>query len=279
VAYCHNPFRYAWNDRDRTLAAWPDPVSRTVLRGMFRRWRQWDWIAAQRVNRYVVNSSTTQARVRAYFGRPSSVVHPPVHTARFRPGVLGDHYVVVSELMAHKRIDVAVEAFNRLRLPLLVVGDGPDARRLRRLAGPTVTFTGRLPDTTVAEVLASARALVQTSVEEFGIAAVESQAAGRPVIARRGGGVLETVIDGETGCLWSGGVNELSDAVAHFDDAAIDSEACVRNASRFDAAVFRRAMYAEVTEACTAQAHESPNERRALPPARAVTPSRHIARP
>src|SRR3954470_5135028 len=125
VCYCHNPFRYAWNDRERTLSS-RDPVTRAALRSVFRRWRQWDWIAAQRVDRYVTNSHTTQSRVRAYFGRDSNVVYPPVDTARFTPETPGDRYLVLSELMPHKRIDLAVRAFTRLGLPLTVAGDGPD---------------------------------------------------------------------------------------------------------------------------------------------------------
>src|SRR5919202_3909929 len=104
VSYCHNPFRYAWNDRDRTLAARRDPVSRAVLRSLFHRWRQWDWIAAQRVDGYLANSQTTRRRIRTYFGRQSRVVHPPVDTARFRtlpPDGLARHYLVLSELMRH----------------------------------------------------------------------------------------------------------------------------------------------------------------------------------
>jgi glycosyltransferase involved in cell wall biosynthesis len=164
VTYCHNPFRYAWNDRERTLARLPDPVSRVLMRGLLRRWRQWDWIAAQRTDRYVSNSRTTQARIQAYFGRSSSIVHPPVETSRFSPGPVGDHYALVSELMPHKEIDIAVEAFNHLGLPLIVIGDGPDYRRLRRLAGSTVRLAGRLPDADVAQVLQGARALVMTAV-------------------------------------------------------------------------------------------------------------------
>ncbi len=160
VSYCHNPFRYAWNDRDSTLVRRRNPVTRAFLRGAFRRWRQWDWIAAQRTDRYIANSRMTQARIRAYFGRDARVVYPPVDVSRFSPGPVGDHYAMVSELMPHKQIDVAIEAFNRLRLPLIIVGDGPAARGLRRLAGPTVKFTGRLSDAGVAQVLQGARALV-----------------------------------------------------------------------------------------------------------------------
>ncbi len=246
VSYCYNPFRYAWNDRDRTLATRHDPVTRTFLRGIFRRWRQWDWIAAQRTDRYVAISRTTQARIRAYFGRESNVVYPPVDTERFHRAAVGDHYALVSELMPHKQIEDAIKAFNALRRPLVVVGDGPDARRLRRAAGPTITFTGRIADAQVAEILQSARALVVTAIEEFGMVAVEAQAAGRPVVARRGGGALETVVDGVTGCFWSGDSDDLVEAILGFDDGAVDPQSCIRNAARFNRASFRQAIQAEV---------------------------------
>jgi glycosyltransferase involved in cell wall biosynthesis len=203
----------------------------------------------------VANSRTTQARIRTFFGRESAVVHPPVQAGRFSPGAVADHYVLVSELLPHKQAAVAIEAFNQLRLPLVIVGDGPDARRLRRHAGPTIHFAGRLPDQALAEVLRSARALVQPSVEEFGIAAVESQAAGRPVIARRAGGALETVLEGTTGCLWDGGSEDLARAVLSFDDAAVDPQACVNNAARFDVASFRAGITAEVRAACASRSH------------------------
>ena len=270
VSYCHNPFRYAWNDRDQTLARLRDPVTRTFLRATFRRWRQWDWIAAQRTDRYVANSQITQARIRTYFGREAAVVHPPVDTGRFAPGAVGEHYVVVSELMAHKQIDVAIEAFNRLGRPLVVIGDGPDYRRLKRQAAPTIQFAGRLSDGDVASALAGARALVLTSVEEFGIAAVESQAAGRPVIAKRGGGALETVIDGVTGCFWSGGPDELAAAVLGFDDVAVDPDECVANARRFDAVTFRRGMMREIRAAQLGDSRREIRERQPLASTRLV---------
>jgi glycosyltransferase involved in cell wall biosynthesis len=254
VSYCHNPFRYAWNDRDRTLTRTRDPVTRAFLRSTFRRWRQWDWIAAQRTDRYVANSHATQARVHAYFGRESAVVYPPVDTARFSAGRVGDHYAVVSKLMPHKQIEVAITAFNILRLPLVVVGDGPDARSLRRSAGPTIHFSGRAPDAAVAEIVQRARALVVTSVEEFGIAAVEAQAAGRPVIARGEGGALETIEDGVTGCFFSGGADELALAVTEFDDGAVDPGACVRNAARFSRANFQANFRLEVDGAAAVDA-------------------------
>lgn len=248
VCYCHNPFRYVWNERDQTLAR-RGRLTRVALRKLFAWWRKWDWVAAQRTDSYIANAELARERIRAYFGREATVVHPPVHVERFSPGPVGDHYAIVAELMPHKQIDVAVEAFNRLRRPLLVVGDGPAYRRLRRAAGPTISFTGRLPDAEVAFVLRSARALVITSVEEFGITSVEAQAAGRPVIARGAGGALETIVDRITGCFWSGGPGELTAAVAAFDETEIDSRACVANAARFAPPRFRAGIQAEVMDA------------------------------
>ena len=246
VCYCHNPFRYAWNARQETLAA-RDPVSRAALGAVFQRWRQWDWIAAQRVDAYIANSQTTKRRVARYFGREATVLHPPVEIERFAPSTPGEVYLVLSELMAHKRIDIAVRAFNDLGRPLLIVGNGPDGRRLRRLAGPTVTFTGRVSDSEAAHLLAHTRALVVTATEEFGIAAVEAQAAGRPVIALNDGGVRETVIEGVTGAFFERPEPaELAGAVRSFDALAVDPGACVANARRFDGTQFRRGLEAVI---------------------------------
>jgi glycosyltransferase involved in cell wall biosynthesis len=249
VCYCHNPFRYAWNARDETLAR-RDPVSRAVLRMIFQRWRQWDWIAAQRVDAYIANSETTRLRIERFFGREATVLHPPVVTGRFAPGPVGDDYVVLSELMPHKHIDVAVRAFNMLGRPLTVVGNGPDERRLRRLAGPTIRFAGRVSDEQAAAILQRGRALVVTATEEFGIAAVEAQAAGRPVIALREGGVRETVIDGITGAFYDQqDPAVLAAVVRRFDALAADPQACVDNARRFDVAHFRHGVRAIVDAA------------------------------
>jgi glycosyltransferase involved in cell wall biosynthesis len=262
VSYCHNPFRYAWNERERALAERRDPVTRAALAAVLHRWRAWDRRVAARVDRYVTNSASTRWRIRDCFRRDATVVHPPVDTARFEAvagGPAEERYVLLSALMSHKRIDLAIEAFNRLRRPLVVVGDGPDAGRLRSLAGPTIAFAGRVDDARAAQLLADARAVVVTSVEEFGIAAVEAQAAGRPVIAAAGGGAVETVVEGVTGVLWSGGADGLAEAVAAFDALAVDPGACVENARRFDAAVFRDAFPREVEAAVRARRSDQPS--------------------
>jgi glycosyltransferase involved in cell wall biosynthesis len=163
---------------------------------------------------------------------------------------VGAHYLVLAELMPHKRIDVAIRAFNALGAPLVVVGDGPEWRSLRRLAGPTVRLTGRLGDADVADLLRSARALVVTAEEEFGIAAVESLASGRPVIALRRGGVLETVREGVTGAFYDDGDDPraLAEAVARFEPALVDPAECVASARRFSVARFQERLRAIVAE-------------------------------
>jgi glycosyltransferase involved in cell wall biosynthesis len=261
VCYCHNPFRYAWTEREPTIAARPAPL-RLPLRILLSRWRTWDWIAAQRVDRYVANSSLTAARIERYFGREADVLHPPIELDRFRPGEVGEHYLVVAELMAHKQIDVAVHAFNRLRMPLTVVGDGPELRRLRRLAGPTVRFTGRLSDDRVADLMRSARALIVTAAEEFGIAAVEALASGRPVIALGAGGVLESVREGATGTYYRASDPEaLAEVVARFDPSAFDPAVCVAAAQRFGVGRFQAALRAIVEDAVAAERAPRPEER------------------
>jgi glycosyltransferase involved in cell wall biosynthesis len=261
VCYCHNPFRYAWTEREATVAARPAPI-RLPLRMLLSRWRQWDWVVAQRVDRYVANPQLTRKRIERYFGRDADVLHPPVELERFRTGEVGDHYLVVAELMAHKQIDVAVAAFNRLRMPLVVVGDGPELRRLRRLAGPTVRVTGRLPDDRVAELMRSARALVVTAAEEFGIAAVESLASGRPVIALGAGGVLESVREGATGAYYRASNPEaLAEVIADFDPFAFDPAVCVAAAQRFGTARFQAALRAIVEDAVAAERAPRPEER------------------
>jgi glycosyltransferase involved in cell wall biosynthesis len=172
---------------------------------------------------------------------------------------------VLAELMAHKRLDVAIQAFSRLGLPLVVIGDGPEGRRLRRLAGPTVTFTGRISDVRVAALLASARALVVTAVEEFGIAAVEALAAGRPVIALGEGGVRESVEPGVTGAFYPrNDPAALAETVLAFDALAIDPAVCRAAAERFSVPRFQTRLAAIVADAISDERPPRPGERPVL---------------
>jgi len=169
---------------------------------------------------------------------------------------------VLAELMAHKRIDVAVRAFNALGRPLVVVGDGPEARRLRRIAKPNVRFTGRAGDAYVAELLRTARALVVTAAEEFGIAAVESLASGRPVIALGSGGVLESVVEGRTGAYYAqSDPQSLAEVVAAFDPMETDPATCVTAAQRFGTERFQASLRSIVAEAVLAERAPRPESR------------------
>lgn len=254
VAYCHSPFRYAWHELEPTVERAP-PALRGPTRSVLRRMRAWDHAAAQRVTHYVANSRLTQCRIADFYGRESTVIHPPVDVARFHRAPAEDYFLVVSEVLWHKRVDNALQAARRAGVPIVVVGGGPDLPRLSALyAGPSVTFTGRISDTRLDDLYARARALVVPNVEEFGIAAVEAQAAGRPVIAADGGGATETTIAGETGVLVPpDDVDALAEAMRHVDFDRFDADRIQAHAARFSTDEFRRRFSAEVARLTSAQ--------------------------
>lgn len=248
ICYCHAPFRYAWYEQERALHETPRPL-RAAMRLQLRRMRRWDRAASRRVDRYIANSQLTRERIRRYYGRESVVIHPPVETHRFTVGTPGDSLLVVSELVAHKRVALALEAARRARAPIRVVGSGPDHAALAE-AYPEAEFLGRVSDERLAELYASARALVMPGKEEFGIAAVEAQAAGRPVIAAAAGGALETVIDGRTGRLARlDDVDSFVRAIDGLERMGFNPTHAVENAERFSVATFKRRLGAEVERA------------------------------
>ena len=252
VCYCHAPFRYAWYEQERALAEVP-----TMLRGPLRaqlRWmRRWDLAASGRVDSYIANSRLTQARIKAFYGRDAPIVHPPVETQRFSPGEPGDALLVVSELVAHKRVHVALAAARQAGVPIRVVGSGRELASLRE-AFPEAEFLGRAGDGDLAELYASARAVVVPSMEQFGITAVEAQAAGRPVVAAAAGGTLETVIEGRTGSFAQlDDVDSFAHAIEALDRLALDPADAVENAARFSVAEFQRRLAAHVERALEAR--------------------------
>ena len=200
VCYCHTPFRQAWHEQARALASVPRPL-RPTLRLLLRRHRAFDRRAVRDVDEYVANSQITRERIRRFWGRDAQVVHPPVDVARFWIGPAGDYVLFVGELVGHKRAHVAIEAAMAAGRHIKVVGAGPELRRLRARYNGAADFLGRVSNVDLARLYAGASALVVPNVEEFGIAAVEAQAAGRPVVALDAGGARETVIAGRTGLL------------------------------------------------------------------------------
>lgn len=245
ICYSHTPFRYAWYERERALGEVPAPL-RPLLALQLRWMRRWDRRASTRVDHYIANSELTRERLKCCYGRDSVVIHPPVETERFRPGSGGESLLVVSEVVRHKRIHVALEGARRAGLSIQVVGTGPDLAALDA-AYPEAEFLGRVPDEDLVELYAAARAVVVPSREEFGITAVEAQAAGRPVVAAAAGGALETVIDGETGCLAAlDDPDSFAAAMRQVDALPFEPARAIANAKRFSADEFRRRLGAEV---------------------------------
>ncbi|HLA07962.1 MAG TPA: glycosyltransferase [Anaerolineales bacterium] len=216
ISYTHTPLRYAWTDINlHGTHTRRNPILETYM----RKFRAWDKKAASRVHAIATNSQAVSRRIRLAYEREASVIYPPVEVERFRPSPHREGYfITVSRLVAHKRIDVLVRAFSLLNLPLLIIGEGPELPRLKSLAKPNIQFLGFQPDETVAALLGKARAFVSAAEEDFGIAIVEAQAAGCPVITYGQGGALETVVDGVTGLYFPDqSTTSLIDALQRFE--------------------------------------------------------------
>jgi glycosyltransferase involved in cell wall biosynthesis len=252
VCYCHSPFRYAWHERERAVEEVSRPL-RGPLAVTLDAVRRWDRSASERVTHYIANSELTRRRIADFYGRDATVIHPPVEVDRFAPGEPEDFFVVVTELVPHKRVDRALEAAERAGVAVKVVGGGPELERLQVRYGSFAEFLGRISDREKEALLPRALALLAPSVEEFGIATVEAQAAGRPVVAVDAGGAQETVIPGETGVLVQPGeVGAMAEAIRYTDFRGLSPDRAVENARRFDVARFRERLSTEVTRAYTA---------------------------
>ena len=250
ICYCLAPTRYVWDFEDYARREALPSAVKVALRPLIGRLRRWDYAAAQLVDHFVAISREIQERVFRYYEKEAAVIHPPVHTERFRVvGEQEDYYLIVSRLIPYKRIDLAIRAFNQLGRPLVIAGDGRDRASLENLAGPTITFLGYVPDDELPQLFGRCRAYILPGVEDFCIAPVQAQAAGRPVIAYGAGGALDTVIEGETGVFFhQQSAEDLAEAVSSFCPEAIDPQACTANAERFDVAVFERKLARFVDE-------------------------------
>ena len=239
ICYCHTPPRYLWDQYHDYTRAHP---ARALIAPVAHWLRLWDRVAADRVDQFVANSHEVAARIQKHYRRDATVVYPPVDVDRFQPNgkPAEDFYLVVSRLVDYKRIDLAIQAATRLGRRLLVVGEGPARKSLQAGAGPSVRFLGGLSDSEVADLMARCRAFVFPGWEDFGIAPVEAQAAGRPVIAYGRGGAVETVVDGATGVLFDEQtVESLIEGMLALDRLPIDAAVCRQNAERFSSSVFR----------------------------------------
>ncbi len=236
LCYCHTPMRYAWDLQADYLAA-IHAVARPAARAALAWLRRWDRATASRVHHFLANSQHVASRIQRHYGRQATVIYPPVDVDFFAPaGPNGseDYYLVVSRLVPYKRVDVAVEAFNRLGRPLVVVGDGPLRQRLQSAAHSHIQFVGEATDAALRGYYRRCRALIFPGEEDFGIVPVEAQACGRPVIAYGRGGVLETVVPNATGVFFTEQTPDaLAAAVRAADRLTFDPTIIRRHAERF----------------------------------------------
>lgn len=244
VCYCHTPMRWVWNFQDYSARERMGIARRALLPALIGMLRVWDENAARQPDHFIANSRAVAERIAKVYGRVAEVIHPPIDVDRFRISrEQEDYYVVLSRLIPYKRIDLAVQACTLLRRRLIVIGEGPQHRRLLTQAGSTVTFAGRLPDYEVERVVSRCRALIFPGEEDFGMAPIEVAAAGRPCIAYRAGGALETVVEGVTGCFFDEQTPEaLASAIEEFEKLEWSPAVLRMHANGFRREVFQERM-------------------------------------
>ncbi|ABP68141.1 glycosyl transferase, group 1 [Caldicellulosiruptor saccharolyticus DSM 8903] len=244
ICYCHTPPRYLWDLTHEYLKDY-NLIIRRYLERNFHYLRIWDTIAANRVDYFVANSNYVANRIKKFYKRDCKVIYPPVDTEYFTPAKdknIEDYYLIVSRLVPYKRVDLAVEAFNQLSKRLVIVGDGPEYKKLKSIAKSNIEFLGYQPDKTVRDLYQRCKALIFPGVEDFGIVPVEVQACGRPVIALKKGGAVETVEEGKTGVFFEKqDVESLKEAVYKFeqDIERFDKDYIRSHAEKFSAERFR----------------------------------------
>jgi len=245
ICYCHTPMRYAWEMETQYLDDFRIPkFLRSTVRKHLQRLRRWDLTTAKRVDHFIANSSTVQQRIERTYGRESTVIHPPVSQRFFEIPLddtpQEDYFLALGRLVPYKRFDLLVETANALSLPLKIAGSGQDTARLKRMAGPSVEFLGYVPDEYIPALYCSARALLFPQLEDAGVAPLEAQACGTPVIALGKGGALDTVVEGKTGLFFEEQtVQSLQDALQRFDHMKFDPQIIRTHAQAFSSNRFR----------------------------------------
>lgn len=242
ISYIHTPMRYAWDDCQKYTEDFGFPRFVKKLVPFFMNpIRLWDRVSADRVDHIVANSHFVAERIRKYYRKEAIVIHPPVEVRRFGiEPVQKEYYLMVGRLIAYKRHDIAIEAFNRLRLPLKIIGRGPELERLKRLAGPTIQFLGRVDESELPKYYAECRGFVFPQEEDFGIVAIEALASGRPLIAYRGGDIPEHLEEGRMGVFFDEQTSEaIVGAVQRFQGIVFDPEYIRSRVLHFDKEIFK----------------------------------------
>jgi len=251
LCYVHSPARYLWDRTHDVLTQSSKgllgPLKRWYLSHLFHTLRIWDAESADRPDALLAASKTVQRRIELYWRRESAVIYPPIDDHWFsvshRSHVLGprSYFLIVSTLAPYKRIDIAIEAYNHLRLPLTITGSGPDRKRLERLAGPTVTFLGYVPEENLPDLYRGAIATICPGDEDFGLVPLESMACGTPVIAFRSGGALETIQENITGQFFNEPTApSLAEAIQYFDRSHFSEDTCRAHAQKFSREAFEK---------------------------------------
>lgn len=243
VCYCHTPMRYAWEFyHDYIENSGMRNLKKKALRVFMNYIRIWDRLSADRVDYFIANSENVAKRIWKYYRRESVVIHPPVRCNLFNISDENeDYFLVMSRLVGYKRIDLAVQAFNKLGLPLIVIGAGEELEKLKEMANDNITFLGRQPDEVIKEYYSKCRAFIFPGEEDFGITPLEAMASGRPVIAYGKGGALETVIEGKTGVFFENQtVEDLIDAIKKFETVEFDKIKIRKHAEKFDESVYKK---------------------------------------
>jgi glycosyltransferase involved in cell wall biosynthesis len=240
ICYCLTPTRYVWRYQQY---AEQEKISRPVrlaLQPFLKGLRQWDKLAADRVDDFIAISEAVRRRIAKIYRRDSDIIHPPVNVHRFEPSArVEDYYLFVGRLVPYRRIDLLVEAFNKMNRPLFIAGTGRDRSRLEDMASPNVTFLGYVPGEDLPGLFARARAFVFPGEEDFGIAPIQAMAAGRPVIAYAAGGALETVTPGTGKLFAEQSVAAIIQTVEEFDPDSVDIANLRRHAQQYDAELFK----------------------------------------
>lgn len=236
ICYCHTPMRFAW-DFDTYIEGMNVPsLIKLLARIMVGPLRIWDKLTSKQVDYFLANSSIVQKRINEFYQLPSQILFPPVNISRFKEISKGneDYFLVVSRLVSYKRIDLAVEACTKLGKRLIIVGDGPDRHRLEKLAGPTVEFKGRISDEEVEDYMKKCNAFIFPGIEDFGITPLEVNACGRPVIAFKAGGALDTINPGVNGVYFEEqNINSLATVIENFDTKIWDPLLIRKHAEKF----------------------------------------------
>jgi glycosyltransferase involved in cell wall biosynthesis len=242
VCYCHTPMRWVWSYDSYSQRESLGPGERALLPMLIRGLKHWDERASRQPDHFIANSGVVAERIRRTYDRTAEVIHPPIDVDRFHPSdEREEYYVVLSRLVGYKRLDLAVRACSQRRKKLLVIGDGPDRKKLEAIAGPSVIFAGRLPDCDVEHVVSRCRALIFPGEEDFGMAPLEVAAAGRPTIAYRAGGAVETIVENRTGAFFDQQTPEdLGDAIERFERQTWSAEVLRRHAEGFSVEVFQQ---------------------------------------